>query len=56
MKKNRADLPPDEVPFDFEHLKRANYDKSDKLKKTVFEILKAYLQRLNYIQVETTTP
>ena len=54
VKKKRADFLPDKVPFDFEHLKRADYEQPAKLKKAVSEILQSYLQRLNYIQLETT--
>jgi hypothetical protein len=55
VKRTRADFAPDKVPFDFEHLKRAEYDRPAKLNETVLGILKGYLGRLNYIQSESPT-
>ena len=56
VKRKRADFSQDKVPFDFEHLKRADYDAPAKLRKDVLSILKGYLERLNYIQTENTRP
>jgi hypothetical protein len=56
VKKKRTEIGPDKVSFDFEHLKRLDYDTPAKLKKPVLDIIKGFLQRLNYIQSETTTP
>jgi hypothetical protein len=52
LKQKRTELGEDKVPFDFEHLKRLNYDKPATLKKDIQGVLTGFLQRINYIQSE----
>lgn len=50
VKRKRAEMKPDAAPFDFEHLRRNDYDSPAKLKQEVLQILSDFLQRMNYIQ------
>lgn len=54
VKQTRNELNLDAVPFDFEHLRRQNYDRPARLNASVLEILRSHLQRLNYIPSEIT--
>ena len=51
VEKSRKDeFKADAVPFDFEHNKRIDYDKSSKIAKDLREILIGYFKRCNFIQ------